>query len=126
MKLRNLLVFILVFVMCFGFCACAEDDSAKVAEMQSKAEEIKSRTSFSVKVVDQNGNIVQGVVLKIRRDSPITARTNNRGIATFRMSIGENCKLIVMSCPHGYEYNGDPAIPIKAGTSEYVLKITKK
>lgn len=123
MKTKNLLVFALVFVLGFCFCACTDDTK----DIQSKIEVSKEKTfNFLVTVIDDNGDTVEGVILQIRKDSRVTARTNKDGVATFPMIVTDGYKLSVLSCPEGYEYTGEARIPIKNGTSEYTLNITKK
>lgn len=123
MKTKNLLVFVLVFVFSFCFCACTDDTK----DNQSKIEVSKEKSyNFLVTVIDDNGDTVEGVILQIRKDSRVTARTNKDGVATFPMIVTDGYKLSVLSCPEGYEYTGVARIPIKNGTIEYTLNITKK
>lgn len=123
MKTKKLLVFVLVFVFSFCFCACTDDTK----DNQSNIEVSKEISyNFLVTVIDDNGDTVEGVILQIRKDSRVMARTNKDGVATFPMIVTDGYKLSVLSCPEGYEYTGEARIPIKNGTSEYTLNITKK
>lgn len=123
MKTKKLLFFVLVFLISFCFCACTDDK----IDNQSEIQELKENSpSFSVTVVDDNGDAVEGVVLQMRKDFGVPARTNLEGIAKFPMIVTDGYKLFVISCPDGYEYTEIAGIPIKSGTNEYTLKITKK
>ena len=125
MKLKKLLIFVLTLAFCLSLCACGEEE-VYADDSQSKTESTVKASRFTVTVVDQDGNSVEGVVLRLQKKSTVTARSNIKGVATFPLIVTERYKLSVISCPSGYEYTGVPYIPIKEETSEFVLKITKK
>ncbi len=136
--MKNLMkLFSVIMVMCmvFSLCACvdgnepADDDKTettvnKETEKETEAETEKA-AAFKVKVVDANGEAVVGVVLQICKDSCIPARTGDDGVATFNIEITEGHKLSVMSCPTGYEYNGEAEVYLESGITEYTLEVTK-
>ena len=122
MNIKRLFVFLLTFLLCFSACACSgsetADDASKIAAAKP--------SRFLVTVIDQNNNVVEGVILKLKKDSTVTARSNNKGIATFPLVATSGYRLTVISCPKGYEYTGTKYIPIKKNQTELILKITKK
>lgn len=124
MKINKVLIFILTFCIIFAFSACSESKNKSNNEQIG----ISSNTSFKflVTVIDADGNAVEGVILQICNDSRVTARTNSSGIATFPLIAKSGYRLSIISCPDGYEYTGDPYIPIKQGTNELTLIISKK
>ncbi len=126
MKAKKLLIIVLVFVLAFGFCACANEKSNTDNYQSNNEVYIEKQTNFLVTVIDNNGDAVEGVILQIRKDYRVTARTNKQGVAKFPMIVTNGYKLSILSCPEGYEYVGDTNIHIKQGISEYTLNITKK
>ena len=125
MKIKNILVLVITLIMCMCFCACG-DDEIYADLSQSKTESETYYTRFKVTVVDQNGDFVRGVELKLQKENTVTAISKNDGVATFPMILPEGYKLSVKRCPQGYEYEGPPYIHLKKTDSEYLLKITKK
>ena len=112
--------------MSFCFCACANEKN-DVVDNQSKIEALNENlSSFLVTVVDNNGDVVPGVVLQIRDEHKISACTNKDGVARFPIITTSGYRLYVIHCPDGYEYTGDTYIPLKQGVKEYTLNITKK
>lgn len=98
-------------------------DEDKDKEDESEDEE---KTAFTVKVVDEEGNTVAGVVVQLCKEECVPATTDETGVATFDIEITEGYKLSVVSCPDGYEYTGDAEVALEAGATEYELKIQKK
>lgn len=125
MKVKNILVLVLTLIMCICFCACGREE-IYADTTQSKTESETYYTRLKVTVVDQNGDYVKGVELKLQKEHAITSITKNDGVATFPMILPEGYRLSVTRCPAGYEYIGPPYIHLKKTDSEYLLKITKK
>ena len=127
MKLKRFLAFVIAILLCFSMCACGEEETANTtSSQQSNTETVKKPTRFTVTVADQNGNLIEGVVLKLEKNSTVTARSNNQGVATFPPVNTDGYKLYVLSCPQGYYYDGSPVINIKPETGKFLLKIVKK
>ena len=117
----------MAILLSFSICACGEESATNAASsQQSITEEAKKPTRFTVTVADQDGNLIEGVVLKLQKTSSVTARSNKQGVATFPPVNTDGYKLYVLSCPKGYYYDGSPVINIKAETGKYLLKIIKK
>lgn len=124
MNIKRLFVFLLTFLLCFSACACSGSETAHNDDASKIAAAKPSR--FLVTVIDQDNNVVEGVILKLQKDSTVTARSNNKGIAMFPLVATSGYRLTVISCPKGYEYTGTKYIPIKKNQTELILKITKK
>ncbi len=126
MKITKLLILVLTFVICLSFCACAESEKNSTDDGIYSETVKKTPSRFTVTVQDQDGNLIEGVILKIKSNSAVTARSNNKGVATFPVLPTVGYKLSVVSCPDGYEYIGPQYIPIQKNQFELVLEITKK
>lgn len=132
MKKLLALILVLCFVFCLSACGADKNNTTK----NEKNETVNSQTNnentqtsapkFSVKVVDADGNAVEGVMLQMCKDLCVPARTDADGVAVFNLSVTDGYKLQVTSCPEGYEYTGEITIPITPGSTVYKLEITKK
>ena len=130
--MKKLLVVLLAICMLFSFCACGADtDSNKDTDVSSapvSSDEVSSEeetTKFEVKVVDSEGNGVEGVMLQICKDSCIPAKTDANGVATFNIEVTSEHKLSVLSCPAGYEYTGEEEVYMEDGATEYTLELSE-
>lgn len=139
----------LLLVICMAFClfACESDsltssnsedkseskasvseNASSVAESKTESkteEESKIENTFTVMVVDQNGDAVENVMIQICKDSCIPMKSNTEGFAVFPLEITDGYKLSVLSCPAGYEYTGEAEIYLNSGIKEFTLEITK-
>ena len=138
MKLtKRLLAAILALLVVFSLCACGADtetndktDKIESSTTQSSSEnessEEEKAAAFEVKVVDDMGNPVEGVMLQICKDSCIPAKTDANGVATFNIEIDEDgYKLSVLSCPTGYEYRGEAEVYLDEGSTEYTVELNE-
>lgn len=126
MNIKKILSLTLVVIMLFCLCACADNEDSQRKNSSESVATQNIATSFSVTVVDGDDNPVEGVVLQLRKDSRVTARTNKAGIATFPIVVTDGYKLSVFSCPEGYEYTGKNSMPIEKGSKEFTVQISKK
>lgn len=129
-NLKKVLVLLLALSMMFCFGACGgnnDDDSTTTTESTTNENPTESTTEtkagFTVKVVDEGGNAVSGVMVQVCKDACVPARTDDKGVATFNLQITDGYKLSVLSCPEGYEYTGDAEIYLESGITEYTLTI---
>ena len=146
---RILLCAFLVLAMMLGLCACGGEEtnvsdsdegstestesvnneseavSADGSEAESADESTEEVNTFVVTVVDNEGNVVSGVMVQICKDSCLPAMTNAEGQAVFNAEITDGYKLSVMSCPAGYTYEGDAEVYLESGSTEYTLTLTK-
>lgn len=126
---------VVILVVCLGGkdTDANKDDTYKndkVDKVDNKDEDKEDefqdeKAAFIVKVVDQDGNPVAGVVVQVCKDECVPATTDETGIATFESEITEGYKLSVVTCPEGYEYTGEE-IALEKGCKKYELKIQKK
>lgn len=131
--MKKLLAFVLAVAMVFCFCACGNNETKTDntdTQVQSSQTENSSKEEttpkFEVTVKDADGNVVEGVMVQLCKESCIPARTDANGVAIFNIEITDGYKLSVMSCPDGYEYTGDAEIYLEDGATEYTLEISKK
>ncbi len=128
-NLKRILALLLALSMVFCFCACGgnSDDSTTTTEGTTNENPIESnneqKAGFTVKVVDEGGNAVSGVMVQVCKDACVPARTDDKGVATFNIEITDGYKLSVMTCPEGYEYAGDAEIYLDSGITEYTLTV---
>lgn len=133
MKLtKKLLAVLLSLLVVFSLCACGADTSSKddvsSNEIVSGSEDTSSEektSKFEVKVVDANGNPVEGVMLQICKDSCIPAKTDANGVATFNIEVTSEHKLSVLSCPAGYEYTGEAEVYMEDDATEYTVELSE-
>lgn len=141
--IKTLLCCLIAFCMAFCFFACGNDSTTSESsepktesKIESKAEsseassnveseESKIENIFSVMIVDQNGDAVEGVMIQLCKDTCIPAKSNTEGFANFPVEITDGYKLAVLSCPSGYEYTGDAEVYLSAGIKDFTLEITK-
>ncbi len=125
MNIKKFFATILSVALMFCLCACGGNDAAKPNE--SKTEENKTHVpKFNVTVTDTDGNAVEGVILQLRKNTVITARTNKKGVATFSIYITNGYKLSIVQCPDGYAYNSEESINVAPGILNLSIQITKK
>ncbi|MBR2489847.1 MAG: hypothetical protein IKB45_05180 [Clostridia bacterium] len=134
MKLtKKLLAVLLSLLVVFSLCACGADtssskDDVSSSEIVSGSDDTSSEektSKFEVKVVDANGNPVEGVMLQICKDSCIPAKTDANGVATFNIEVTSEHKLSVLSCPAGYEYTGEAEVYMEDGATEYTVELSE-
>ena len=133
----KLLAVMLVVCAVFTFSACDNgsqgdsETSGIETSNETKNDETEVETdaetaaAFSVKVVDDEGNVVPGVYVQICKDACVFAQSDDNGVASFALEITDGYKLSVLSCPDGYEYNGEAEIYLESGSTEYTVEITK-
>lgn len=134
--LKKLLAAMLALCMVLCFCACGDnsdnggttednqtENNQTVNNEQNDDGTTENQAVFTVKVVDEGGNPVSGVMVQLCKEACVPARTDDNGVATFNMEITDGYKLSVMSCPEGYEYTGEAEIYLESGSTEYTLEI---
>ncbi len=125
-NIKKLIAALLAVCMMLCFCACGGngDDNSTTTTESTTESTTEEQIAFKVKVVDEAGKPVAGVMMQICKDSCIPARTGDDGVAVFAdMEITDGYKLSVLSCPAGYEYTGDAEIYLESGSTEYTVEI---
>ena len=131
---KVLVLLLLALSMLFCICACSDkpeadeskNESGAVSVDESKEESKPVEYSFKVKVVDENGNAVNGVTVQLCKDTCIFNTTDASGITGFNAEITEGYKLSVLDCPDGYEYTGEAEIYLESGIDEYTITLNTK
>lgn len=92
-----------------------------VADTTEEAVEI----TFKAKVVDSEGNPVEGAYIQICKELCVFTATDKDGIAAFTAEqipeIDDGYKLSVPTVPEGYVYNGEAEVYLEAGSTEYTV-----
>lgn len=141
--MKKLFALLLVLCMVFSLCACGgntdtkdddknnnvvnndvKDDADDESKDESDEDEgVQTQAGFQVKVVDEGGNPIKGVMVQICKDSCVPAMSDDNGIASFNVQIEDGHKLSIMSKPEGYEYDGEAEVYLEAGATEYTLTL---
>ena len=132
-----IIAIVVILVVCLGGKDTNNDkddtDTKDKIEKEEDKEENKDEESdekeeatFTVKVVDAEGNPVAGVVVQVCKDECVPATSDDAGLATFKLEITEGYKLSVVTCPEGYEYTGEAEVALEVGAKEYTLTVQKK
>lgn len=66
-----------------------------------------TRVTYVIKVVDEEGNVMPSVDVQICKDSCTPAKTNEQGIAEFKVDEEADFKASIMAMPKGYELVGE-------------------
>lgn len=84
----------------------ANKDTEKESEKESEKEE---SPSYTIKVVDESGNPVAGVMVQLCKDSCVPKMTDANGVAVFTVKeLEDGYKANVAKAPEGYTYeDGD-------------------
>ena len=121
-----------IAVLCMALCLCACNDTAEPQGDDTAATTTTVATttttqpqaaSFEVKVVDQNGAPVQGVMIQICKDICVPKVTDANGVALFDLEIEDGHKLSVLSCPTGYTYTGEAEVYLESGSKSYTVEV---
>lgn len=92
-----------------------------VADTTEAAVEI----TFKAKVVDPDGNPVEGAYIQICKELCVFTATDKDGIAAFTAEqipeIDDGYKLSVPTVPEGYVYNGEAEVYLESGSTEYTV-----
>ena len=122
----------LAAVACMALCLCACGDTTPTKEptdVTTTTEAVTATTTapatamFEVKVVDQNGAPVPGVMMQICKDTCIPKLTDANGVAAFELEITDGYKLSVLTCPAGYTYEGEAEIYLESGSTSYTVEV---
>ncbi len=128
---KTIVALLLVLCMALTLCACGGDSEPQndtdvttttVATTTTTAP-TQASAKFEVKVVDQNGNAVAGVMTQICKDVCVPKVTDANGVAAFDLEITDGYKLSVLSCPAGYTYEGEAEIYLESGSTSYTVEV---
>ena len=122
-NLKKSFAIILMAGMVLGLCACgngnagesgSEDkkpntevgstvDTGKEDDKNSEVED--GKVTYTVKVVDENGNPIVGALVQMCSDTCFPSATDANGVATFKLADAEY-KVSFLTLPAGYTHAG--------------------
>lgn len=129
--------------ICLSGCGsdkAAEGDTttAAVTENNNKTTEPKtepkteeqtvadSRVVYTIKVVDEEGNVLPSVMVQICKDACVPGVTNDQGIAEFKVDEDPEYKASIMQMPEGYELAGEEKnFYFESGSKDITITLKK-
>ena len=139
-NIKSILALLLTASMLLLLCACGNSsdnekaDETKpdttVADTTVEDTEPEAEAILTVKVVDADGNAVEGVMVQLCNESNcFTAFTDAEGngefLETVVPEINTNCYLSLPYLPEGYEYTGEEKTYLNNGDSEFTFTVSK-
>lgn len=140
-KIKSILALLLCASMLFVLCACGADadkgtdaDETKpdttVADTTAEDTEPEAKAILTVKVVDGDGNAVEGAMVQLCNESNcftafVDAEGNGVFLETVVPAITSACYLSLPYLPEGYEYTGEEKIYLNNGDSEFTFTVAK-
>ena len=134
--MKKICILALLTLLMLVLCACAGKEvpaatevpttEAPIVETTEAVVEVEATVpegmiSYTVTVVDQEGNPVSGVMVQMCKDSCIPGVTNDAGVAAFRM-YEDDYKVSLLTMPEGYAYAGEEEIfYFEAGSYELTI-----
>ena len=140
-NVRSILALLLCACLLFALCACgnagtdkesndSKNEITTPAPADSETDHLPAVT-FTVKVVDEEGNGVSGAWIKVCKgtENCYTSMSDEKGNAPFiETNIPEvtaEHELSVLTVPDGYSYTGEEVVHLTAGITEYTVTLTK-
>lgn len=107
MNIKRFLILALTLCLALSLCACA-DTAAEPKEstgetVQDVTETVDDgKVTYTVTVVDENGEPVANAAVQICKDSCLPGMTNEEGVAKFNV-VEDDYKVSFMTMPEGFE-----------------------
>lgn len=139
-NIKSILALLLTASMLLLLCSCGNSsdnekaDETKpdttVADTTVEDTEPEAEAILTVKVVDADGNAVEGAMVQLCNESNcFTAFTDAEGngefLETVVPEINTNCYLSLPYLPEGYEYTGEEKTYLNNGDSEFTFTVSK-
>lgn len=134
-NLKKLLAALLALCMALSLCACGEanteeteapaqeTEAVETAEPSEEATEADDGTvSYTITVVDENGNPIAGALVQMCLDSCFPGMTDAAGVATFALPEAEY-KVSFLSLPEGYTYVDAEEFYFESGSTELTITL---
>lgn len=136
--MKKILAGILLSCMVFSLAACGSGngDSEKNSQNTENTQESQNDSAadseseseegvvYTIKVVDEGGNPVAGVVVQLCKESCMPNRTDENGVAEFPVdAIEEGYKAGVTNVPDGYVYEGEEYVYYEGDATEVTLTL---
>lgn len=109
--IKRILILALTVCLALGLCACGENagnskenTGASTAETTLETTETvdDGKVTYTVTVVDENGDPVANAAVQICKDSCLPGMTNEEGVAVFKV-VEDEYKVSFMAMPEGFE-----------------------
>jgi len=109
--LKRLLATVMLLCLAVSLCACSGEEPATTTTVVTTAPTVDTTPSetptqpfdgYTVKVVDEGGNPVAGVLVQLCLDNCFPSMTDASGVATFDVEEADY-KVSFVSIPEGYE-----------------------
>ena len=86
------------------------------------------KLTYTVTVVDQNGDPVIGAAVQMCVDLAclLPTTTNADGVVTFTIEPAETCYVTVVSCPEGYTVDTTQSFHFPEGSAELTVTVNKE
>lgn len=105
--MKKLIAFVLLFCMVLSLCACGAAEAEATTEPPVLTQETEpALTDYTVKVTDEQGNPVAGVMVQLCLDACYPGVTDENGAVTYSVAEADY-KASLLSLPEGYEYADD-------------------
>lgn len=140
---KRLGIMIGALVTCMAICitGCGSDKkdetvttTVTATEKETEATENKTeeqtkedtKVVYSVKVVDEEGNVMPSVMVQICKDACIPGKTNDQGIAEFSVDEESDYKASILQMPEGYALVGEEEnFYFESGNKEVTITLKK-
>lgn len=112
---KRILILAVTVCLVFGLCACGESaGNSNESTLPSTGETTQETTeavddgkvTYTVTVVDENGDPVANAAVQICKDSCLPGMTNEEGVAVFNV-LEDDYKVSFMAMPEGFEAEAD-------------------
>lgn len=104
----------------------SEDDTEATEKKTEEATTVDTKVMYSIKVVDEEGNVIPSVMVQICKDACVPGKTNDQGIAEFNVEEDSEYKASVMQMPEGYELAGEEEnFYFESGSKEVTITLRK-
>ena len=121
MNMKSIAALALVLCLLMALCACGGNEAAEetvptapetvapetTEAPQEPAEAAPAEPTYTVKLTDEGGNPVAGVMVQICLNSCMPALTDANGVAAFYVAAEDGYYATVTAMPEGYEYAGE-------------------
>lgn len=131
-NLKKLLTLTMILCLILGLCACgnnaAGETTGSTQEPSTDGQNIPNvsvddgKAAYTVKVIDENGDPLSGVMVQICKDTCLPGSTNDEGVATFNVLEEDGYKVSFMVMPAGYTADAEEFY-FEAGSTEMTITL---
>lgn len=136
-NIKSLFAALLALCLMLGLCACGGNDNETTtnapetttapngieAPEDTTASVDDGKVTYTVTVVDENGNPIAGAMVQLCLEACLPAMTNESGIAEYRVEEADY-KVSFVTIPAGYELSGgEDAFYFEDGSYEMTITL---